>query len=410
MLRHLLSATLMLLITSAHAQSALPIDTDGDGLLDLQEDPNENLMQDEGETHLFKADTDGGGEADGSEVQAGRNPFDPSDDMTFDEDGDGLPNFAEILQGTNPKLADTDGDGVIDSEDLFPLDARYARDNDDDLIADEWEEEHGLNIEEADDAEEDSDGDGLTNIQEFSIDTDPQDEDSDDDGVTDTEEINQGSNPKETPCLVRKAITSPFVDIDGHWAKSFIESLQGTELFNTKEPIIKGYTSGGKFIFNPDAPITRFELLKIATFGACLDVEEIHKEDITAFTDLLPLTQTGAMPDATQRMRVISTAIKNDIARGYEDQTFKPDAKTNRAEAIKILLRAAGKDVPEGGTLNLPSSDIDPDAWYIPYLQRAIEENIIQGYSDGTFRMGKPITRAEAAKLVYFLLTSKEIY
>jgi probable HAF family extracellular repeat protein len=43
--------------------------------------------------------------------------------LAFDSDGDGLNDFAEMLLGTNPNLADTDGDSVIDSLDAFPLDS-----------------------------------------------------------------------------------------------------------------------------------------------------------------------------------------------------------------------------------------------------------------------------------------------
>jgi glucose/arabinose dehydrogenase len=39
----------------------------------------------------------------------------------FDDDGDGWPNEKELREGTNPRRADTDGDGVPDAEDADPL-------------------------------------------------------------------------------------------------------------------------------------------------------------------------------------------------------------------------------------------------------------------------------------------------
>lgn len=39
------------------------------------------------------------------------------DDPACDQDSDGLTNNEEALIGTNPKLSDTDGDGVSDGED-----------------------------------------------------------------------------------------------------------------------------------------------------------------------------------------------------------------------------------------------------------------------------------------------------
>ena len=46
-----------------------------------------------------------------------------------------------------------------------------------------------------DDANEDADGDGLTNLEEFDAQTSPRDADTDDDGLTDLEEILQGKDP-----------------------------------------------------------------------------------------------------------------------------------------------------------------------------------------------------------------------
>ena len=42
--------------------------------------------------------------------------------IALDTDGDGINDFVEILNGTNPFLADTDGDGVPDGQDAYPLD------------------------------------------------------------------------------------------------------------------------------------------------------------------------------------------------------------------------------------------------------------------------------------------------
>ena len=44
-----------------------------------------------------------------------------------DSDGDGIPDYLEILQGLDPTNPDTDGDGVPDGSDAFPLDpTRWA--------------------------------------------------------------------------------------------------------------------------------------------------------------------------------------------------------------------------------------------------------------------------------------------
>ena len=43
---------------------------------------------------------------------------------TNDKDNDGVPDFMEVKQGTNANNADTDGDGIPDGEDAYPLTAK----------------------------------------------------------------------------------------------------------------------------------------------------------------------------------------------------------------------------------------------------------------------------------------------
>lgn len=81
------------------------------------------------------------------------------------------------------------------------------------------------------------------------------------------------------------------------------------------------------------------------------------------------------------------------------DGTFRPDAPITRAELTKI---AAGffSDPRVAATYDGRFSDVHGAEWYISYLMTALEEGLIEGYPDGSFRPNRPITRAETCTIV----------
>ena len=126
----------------------------------------------------------------------GTNELAEVNDWLGDPDGDGLINGREWEQGSDPRRADTDGDGLGD---LAEVDVHgtspVLADTDGDGMPDAWEVAHGLNPL-VNDAAGDPDGDGLTNLQEMLHGTDPWRADSDDDGLNDYEEVvTHGTDP-----------------------------------------------------------------------------------------------------------------------------------------------------------------------------------------------------------------------
>ena len=91
------------------------------------------------------------------------------------------------------------------------------------------------------------------------------------------------------------------------------------------------------------------------------------------------------------------------VLSGYPDGTFQPEATVNRAEILKIVLAAKGIDATSGET-TATFSDVEPGAWYAPYVRYAKDSGIIQGYPDGTFKPGQPVNFAEALKMAYVAL------
>jgi hypothetical protein len=173
-------------------------DEDGDGLSNKDEYDNG--------TDPKVADTDGDGYPDGYEVENVTDPLDPADHPNpanpDDYDNDGLENDDEASAGTNPYIADTDGDGLSDGEEVHGVEGvtsnplvsdtdndglsdyvevkgwtngggtftsnPTASDTDSDKFSDKWEYDHFTNPKDftSPAGSDDSDGDGWSNNAE----------------------------------------------------------------------------------------------------------------------------------------------------------------------------------------------------------------------------------------------------
>ena len=130
---------------------------------------------------------------------------------------------------------------------------------------------------------------------------------------------------------------------------------------------------------------------------------------LLAFVMILTCVGVGAFAadfsDITdQRVaEAVSKLVAHGIITGYEDGTFRPDNQITRAEFAAIVTRMMGVEN------NLPTdsltgfSDLDSDAsraWARPYVKAAVDLNIINGFEDGTFRAGEPVTYEQAVKML----------
>lgn len=82
---------------------------------------------------------------------------------------------------------------------------------------------------------------------------------------------------------------------------------------------------------------------------------------------------------------------------GFEDDTFRPYANITRGEAAALIGRALGYSDEKTTT---KFADVPASSFASGYIQKAVDAKIISGYSDGTFRPGNFVTRAEMAILI----------
>lgn len=110
-------------------------------------------------------------------------------------------------------------------------------------------------------------------------------------------------------------------------------------------------------------------------------------------TESLPANQQEAIQNLTNK----------GLVEGYSDSTYRPSQHVNRAEYLKVLVSASGREFPMLDH-NVCFKDFrgTEEQWYWVYACSAKSAGIIDGYPDGTFRGDKFINIAEAAKIATY--------
>ncbi len=86
--------------------------------------------------------------------------------------------------------------------------------------------------------------------------------------------------------------------------------------------------------------------------------------------------------------------LDKGVVQGFGDDTFRPDKVVSRAEAAIMIGRALGYN---GELRNTVFPDVAKDSAGSGYIQAAYENNIIQGFPDGSFRPDETVTRGQMA-------------
>ncbi len=105
----------------------------------------------------------------------------------------------------------------------------------------------------------------------------------------------------------------------------------------------------------------------------------------------------------------VNNLIEQGILNGYPDGTFRPDQSITRAELAKTLAVAYGFKA-SGRQDRFPDTQ---GHWAQDYITALAQQEIITGYPDGYFKPEAPVTRAEIVTMLTRLLkvgTEEEQY
>ncbi|KQX44641.1 S-layer homology domain-containing protein [Paenibacillus sp. Root444D2] len=94
----------------------------------------------------------------------------------------------------------------------------------------------------------------------------------------------------------------------------------------------------------------------------------------------------------------IKQAVSIGLVNGYADGTFKPSKSVSRAEFAVMLMNALKSQ--EAGTELTFTDTAKIGSWARKAVGQAVQADIINGYSDGSFRPTAEITRAEMAVMI----------
>ena len=98
----------------------------------------------------------------------------------------------------------------------------------------------------------------------------------------------------------------------------------------------------------------------------------------------------------------VEWAVENEITKGIDDTHFGPDMNVTRAQVVTFLWAAEGKPA---ASVEVPFTDVASDAWYYAPVAWALENGITSGMVDCNFGVVAFCTRAQ---VVTFLFSANE--
>ncbi|MCM3786224.1 endo-1,4-beta-xylanase [Neobacillus mesonae] len=177
-------------------------------------------------------------------------------------------------------------------------------------------------------------------------------------------------------------VTKFFADVQNVlWAKQAVEAMAARD-------IIKGISDDR---FAPAASITRADFITL--LARVLELKGTST-NTAAFSDIQPTAHYA---------QAVAIAKELGIASGFEDNTFKPDSSISRQDMMVLTakaLKAVGKESVGNGNLVSYSDAASISTYAMDSVASLVGSGIVNG-KDGRIAPAEPLTRAEAAMILY---------
>ncbi len=109
--------------------------------------------------------------------------------------------------------------------------------------------------------------------------------------------------------------------------------------------------------------------------------------------------------DTTEAGKAIYALNDIGVINGYGDGTFLPGNNIKRSEFTTMVVTALGLYNKDATT---SFADVAAGAWYHSYVASAVYNDLIKGYEDNTFRPENQITRAEVMTVIWRALNNNK--
>lgn len=187
-------------------------------------------------------------------------------------------------------------------------------------------------------------------------------------------------------CMAMLMVTLPLAsaasDLEGHWAKNYIEYLD-------QEGVINPSATTGKY--EPNRDMTRAEFMRYIN-------RAFH------FTEMAAISYID-VPKNAWYYDTIQIAEKYGYINGVGANKMDPEGKVTREQAAVIVGRLFKADPGNVAPSDLPFTDRDEiSSWSAGYIKAAADKGFLAGYSDGSFQPDRVVTRGEVAKILYYYL------
>ena len=180
-----------------------------------------------------------------------------------------------------------------------------------------------------------------------------------------------------------------FPDVPGsHWAFDAVMDC-------VDAGIVQGYSDG---TYKPTDPVTRDQMAVYISRALVIPTGD------AAIPDPVPPASFSDVSSTHWAYKHIEYAVSQNVVKGYDDGTYKPDLVVDRGQMAVFVARAM---VTPSGDAGIPDpvppatfSDVPDTFWAYKQVEYCVGQGVVKGYDDGTYRPTEAVTRDQMAVYV----------